>query len=80
MISFDELLSMTNDQKDAYLKQESEKIISAANPRNQLSLRHLQSKCDSIRRTGFDPYDSAYKISALMMQSLGKLTIEMDRL
>ena len=80
MLSFDELLSMTDDQKYAYLKQESDKIISAAAPKRQLGLRHLQSKCDSIRRTSFSAEDSAGKITALMMQSLDKLNKEMDKL
>lgn len=80
MLSFDKLLIMTDEQKNEYLKQESDKIISAAAPKRQLGLRHLQSKCDSIRRTSFSAEDSAGKITALMMQSLDKLNKEMERL
>jgi hypothetical protein len=66
MKSHDELTSMAEDERLAYLDLEVERLIAAAAPRNQLKMRALQAKCDAVRRKYKNPIVACGKITGLM--------------
>lgn len=74
MKNFDELLKMTEEEKQEYLRREVEKIISEASRENVLKLRLLQAKIDSMRSKIKNPIARANAIYNIMMtQGLNKL-------
>lgn len=73
MKSFDELLAMTDQEKLGYLKEEVEQIISQAEPRNVLKLRHLQAHIDGIRGRIKNPAVTAQIIYDEMIMALNEL-------
>ena len=73
MKSFDELLTMTDQEKLDYLKEEVEKVISKAEPHNVLKLRHIQAQMDGIRARVHNPQVSAKLISDEMIKSFYEL-------
>ena len=75
MLTFDELLSMTDEEKLEYLKVESEKVISSSEPNSQLKLRAIQAKCDGIRSRVKNPLVSAQAMYNMMVdQGLNPLS------
>ena len=75
MLTFDELLSMTDQEKLNYLKVEVEKVISSSEPNNQLRLRVLQVKCDGILSRIKSPLSSAQAVYNVMIdQGLNPLS------
>lgn len=73
MKSFDELLSMPDTDKLAYLREESQKLIDNAAPHNQLKMQALQAKCDNIRRTHKAPYLACLMMVELMLDSAQRM-------
>ena len=69
MKPFYELLTMTDEEKLSYLKEEAEKVIQGALPKHQLKLRALQAKCDGIRAKVKDPFIRADRIYCTMQDS-----------
>lgn len=80
MKSFDELKAMSDQEKMAYLHYEAEKLIANAAPHNQLKMRSLQAKCDSIRRHYKAPSLACAKMVELMQERLMALKTEWGRL
>lgn len=70
MKKFDDIVAMTDDEKMKYLKEEEERIISNADPKNVLKLRKLQAECERVRRTVKDPLVRQAKLSSKMWESV----------
>lgn len=60
--SLDEIYKMSDEEKLSYLKEEVEKVITSAPPKNQLKLRKIQARLDGIRRKVKNPIASYVKI------------------
>ena len=73
MKSFDELLKMSDEEKDQYLTEEVEKLLATCDPYNVLKLRHLQSEINRIKKTTVDPYARASRVYGKMMDKFLEL-------
>lgn len=69
MKSFDELKSMSEPERLAYLHSEADKLIANAAPHNQLKMRALQAQCDGIRKKYRNQAVSCCKIYSIMLES-----------
>jgi len=79
MLTFDELLLMSDQEKLDYLRKEEEAIISTARGRSILELRKIQSKCDRIRRTVKNAQVSSSMIYSEMIESMLELNEELKK-
>ena len=77
MKSFDELLAMSDSEKDEYLRAEAEKVIAQASPNKVLKLRQLQARCDGIRRRVHEPSVAAGMVYGLMLDRLNELNVHL---
>lgn len=67
MKTHDELVKMTEAEREQYLRDEVESIISKAPPHSVLNLRKIQAHCDYIRRHTHDPYARASRMYGYML-------------
>lgn len=68
MLSHDELMAMSDEEREAYRKQEIEKAIASASPRMVLKLRALQAKIDRVVKKNKNPLSSAEAVYNLMLE------------
>lgn len=73
MKSHDELMALSDDEKLAYLEQESERLIQSAPDRYQLGLRAIQAKCNGIHRRVKNPQVACRMISDMMHRKFDEL-------
>ena len=68
-MNVDELFNMTDEEKQAYLEAEVEKLVAKSN--NPEKLRGLQWKCDAIRQKNGDKHmKSTIEMSKMMWDSV----------
>lgn len=72
-MTHDELVAMTDDEREQWLQEQVEELIQTAQPRNVLKLRKLQAQLDGIRRRYKDPIARCNAIHAEMIRSLNEL-------
>jgi len=72
-MTHNELVAMTDDKREQWLRGEIEEVIQAAQPRNVLKLRSLQARIDGIRRRYKDPVARCNAVYAEMIYSLNQL-------
>ena len=80
MLTFEELLLMSDKEKLEYLLEEEERVISYASKSGVLGLRKIQSKCDRIRRTVKNRQVSSSMIYSEMIESTMRLNEELKKL
>lgn len=68
MKSHDDLMAMSSEEREAYRKQEIEKVISSASPRMVLKLRALQARMDRVIKKNKNPLSSAEAVYNLMLE------------
>lgn len=73
MKTFDELLTMSESEREAYRREEVERVIASADPKHTLKLRALQAKIDKISRTTVHPLACASKIVGMMNDKMIEL-------
>ena len=69
-VTFDDLLAMTDAEREHYLRTEVERVIQNAPASQQLKLRHLQAQIDSMRRTIKSPLVIRERLRAMLIEKL----------
>jgi hypothetical protein len=72
-VDHDSLMAMTDEEREKWLKDEIEGVISSAQPSKVLGLRRLQARIDGIKRKHKDPIARCNALHAEMIASLNQL-------